>query len=141
VTATATMTRHALDAVSLVPRERVCGHNGTAKGDDKIIDVDVFVAGRKRGTWRRGSNGKSYGMYLELLKRDGSMEWALPYGGGYCDDAEQLKPATAELLIAGQLPDRRHYIERRVIHFLLDHRYAIVATPILIGLLYWLLIR
>ncbi len=34
-------------------------------------------------------------MYLELLKRDGSMEWALPYGSGYCDDAENLKPATA----------------------------------------------
>lgn len=29
-------------------------------------------------------------MYLELLKRDGSMEWALPYSG-YCDDAENLR--------------------------------------------------
>lgn len=74
-----TMTEHALDAISLVPRERVCGHNETAQGDDKIIDVDIFVAGRKRGTWRRGSNGKSCGMYLELLKRDGSMEWARPW--------------------------------------------------------------
>lgn len=136
-----TMTEHALDAISLVPRERVCGHNETAQGDDKIIDVDIFVAGRKRGTWRRGSNGKSYGMYLELLNRDGSMEWALPYGSGYCNDAENLKPATAQLLMSGKLPDRRDYVERRVVHFLIDYRYAIVATPIAVGLCYWLFVR
>lgn len=134
-----TMTEHALDAISLLPRERVCGHNETAPADKKIIDVDVFVAGQKRGTWRRGSNpGNGYGMYLELLKRDGSMEWALPFKGGYCEDAANLKPVTAELLVAGKLPERRDYVERRVIHFLIDYRYAIAATPVMIGLVYWL---
>ncbi len=39
------MTEHALDAISLVLRERVCGHNETAEKQDKIVDVDVFVAG------------------------------------------------------------------------------------------------
>lgn len=136
-----TMTEYALDAISLVPRERVCGYNETALADQKIVDVDVFVAGRKRGTWRRRIEDNSYGMYLELLKRDGSMEWALPYGGGYCDDAENLKLASAQLLMSGKLPDKRDYVKRRAIHFLIDNRYAIVASPIAVGLCYWLFVR
>jgi hypothetical protein len=136
-----TMTEHAFDAISLVPRERVCGHNETAKADDKIVDVDVFVAGQKRGTWRWSTFSKKYGMHLELLKRDGSMEWALPYGSGDSCDAGQLKNATAELLMKGQLPGKSDYIERRAIHLLIDYRYAIIAAPIVVGLVYWLFIR
>ena len=69
------------------------------------------------------------------------MEWALPYGSGYCDAAENLKPATAQLLMSGKLPDRRDYNERRVVHFLIDYRYAIVAMPFAVGLCYWLFVR
>lgn len=136
-----TMTEHALDAISLVPRERVCGHNETAAADEKIVDVDVFVAGQKRGTWRWSTFSKKYGMHLELLNRDGSMNWALPYGSGDSCDAANLKPATAQLLMSGKLPDRRDYVEHRVVHFLIDYRYAIVATPIAAGLCYWLFVR
>lgn len=136
-----TMTTHAIDAISLVPRERVCGHNETAETKDKIIDVDVFVAGEKRGTWRWSTNSKKYGMHLELLDRNGAMEWALPYGTGGSCEADQLKNATAELLIAGQLPSKRDYLERRAIHFLIDYRYAIVLAPIAAGLIYWFFIR
>ena len=136
-----TMTEHAIDAISLVPRERVCGHNETAETKDKIIDVDVFVAGQKRGTWRWSTISKKYGMHLELLDRNGAMNWALPYGSGGSCDADQLKTATAELLMAGQLPDKRDYVERHAVHFLLDYRYAIVAAPIVVGLIYWLFIR
>jgi hypothetical protein len=136
-----TMTDHAIDAISLVPRERGCGHNETAQANDKIIDVDVFVAGQKRGTWRWSTFSNKYSMHLELLNRDGSMNWALPFGTGGSCDADRLKSATAELLMKGQLPQKRDYTERRVIHFLIDYRYAIVAAPIAIGLVYWIFIR
>lgn len=69
------------------------------------------------------------------------MKWAIPFDGGYCDDTAMLKTATFELLIAGKLPERRDYVERRVFHFLIDYRYAIVAAPAVVGLLYWLFFR
>ena len=57
------------------------------------------------------------------------------------DEIIILKTATAELLMAGQLPAKRDYIERRAIHFLIDYRYAVIAAPIVVGLIYWIFIR
>lgn len=63
MSSTATMAACADEAIRLVPRERGRRDEG-AKGHEKIIDVDVFIAGQKRGTWRRSINGKGYWMHL-----------------------------------------------------------------------------
>jgi hypothetical protein len=71
------MTLHALDAVTLVPRERVCDHNrNPIYADRKIVDVDVFVACQQRGTWRQNADTGKYGLYLELLDGSGAMAFA-----------------------------------------------------------------
>jgi hypothetical protein len=49
------LTGHALDATTLVPRAWGCGHNQNPAGR-KIIDVDVYAAGQKRGTWRKNAD-------------------------------------------------------------------------------------
>jgi hypothetical protein len=54
------MLEHALDAIKLVPRERVCDHNRDQAVSD--LDVDVYVAGQQRGTWRYSTISKNYGL-------------------------------------------------------------------------------
>jgi len=108
------MLEHALDAITLVPRERVCDHNrDPAYTDQKIVDVDVYVAGQQRGTWRHNRDSGSYGLYLELLDGGGTMTYAENKGVGSVT-ADTLKATTADLLVAGKLPTRRQYFERRV---------------------------
>jgi hypothetical protein len=133
------MTRHALDAVTLVPRERVCDHNrNPIYADRKIVDVDVFVAGQQRGTWRQNADTGKYGLYLELLDGSGAMAFADNLG---VDSAtsDMLKAATANLLVAGKLPTGRQYFDRRLMVFLVDNRFKIVAVVLAIGLGFWLL--
>jgi hypothetical protein len=132
------MTEHALDAITLVPRERVCDHNrDPALADRKIVDVDVYVAGQQRGTWRYSTISKDYGLYVELLDGSGAMTFAEPFGGGSAT-ADTLKAATADLLVGGKLPTRRRYFERRVMVLLIDNKLKIAAV-LAVGLGYWLL--
>jgi hypothetical protein len=139
------MTEHALDAITLVPRERVCDHNrDPAYADRKIVDVDVYVAGQQRGTWRhsRGTSrynrdNDSYGLYLELLDGSGAMTFAENMCVGSVA-FETLKATTADLLVARKLPTRRMYFERRVMVLLIDNKLKIAAV-LAVGLGYWLL--
>jgi hypothetical protein len=133
------MTEHALDAITLVPRERVCGHNqNPLYVDRKIVDVDVYVAGQQRGTWRQDADTDKYGLYLELLDGSGAMTWAGAVG---VDSATvgTLKAETANLLVAGKLPTRRQYFDRLLMVFLVDNKLKIAAAVVILGLGFWFL--
>jgi len=132
------MLEHALDAIKLVPRERVCDHNrNPVYADRKIVDVDVYVAGQQRGTWRQSADIDSYGLHLELLDRSGGMTWTDNLGVGIAT-SDTLKAATADLLVAGKLPSRRQYFERRLIVFLVDNKLKLAVVVLAIGLWYWI---
>jgi hypothetical protein len=133
------MTEHALDAITLVPRERVCDHNrDPAYADRKIVDVDVFVAGQQRGTWRQKTDTDRYALCLELRDGSGAMTWEGNLGVDSATSAT-LKAATANLLVAGKLPTRRQYLGRRLMVFLVDNRFKITAVVVALGLGIWFL--
>lgn len=128
------MLEHALEAIKLVPRERVCDHNrDETDADKKIVDVDVYVAGQQRGTWRYSTISTHYGLYVELLDGHGAMTYAEPFGGGSATP-DTLKAATAELLIAGKLPTRRSYFNRWLMVFVIDNKLKIAAAVLAVGL-------
>jgi hypothetical protein len=134
------MTEHALDAITLVPRERVCGRNQDPfYADRKIVDVDVYVAGQQRGTWRQKADIDRYDLHIELLDGSGAMTWVGLVLDADSATSDTLKATTADLLVAGKLPTRRQYFANRVIMFLIDNRFRIAAVLLALGLGYWFL--
>lgn len=129
---------YAHDAITLIPRERVCDYNrDPANEDRKIIDVDVVVAGQRRGTWRANNNLTGYVLHLELLDPRGAMIFAQTFGAARTVSDDELKATTAELLVANKLPNRADYLEWRTVCFLLDNKLKIGAAVLALIALYW----
>ena len=117
------MEQHALDAVTLVPREN---------------SFDVYIAGEQRGTWRRKFNDDRYGLYLEVLDHKGAVTWSKELGVGLTK-VDELKAATADLLVSGKLPTRRDYRDKRAMVLFVDYWKTAAVAVLAIGAGWWFL--
>jgi hypothetical protein len=118
-----TIEQYAFDAVTLVPREK---------------GFDVYVAGQHRGTWRHKSEDDKYDLYLEVLGFNGAVTWSKNLGVGRTK-LDSLKSKTADLLIAGELPTRRDYFDKRMMVFFGDYWKVAAVTLLAIAFGCWFL--
>ena len=116
--------QHALDAITLVSRQRRSGQ--------EHVDFDIYVVGEHRGTWRRKFDSDRYDLYLEVRDRSGAVIWSKNLGGGLTK-LDTLKANTADLLVAGKLPTRRDYFEKRAMVLFVDN-WKMAAVVVAFGL-------